>query len=258
MRYGICSYSFHRTFARGDMDIFSYITWCKHEGFTQLDPWQKHLEQGFEDDAFLARVKAAADGVNLPFGCIAVDGAHIYEPTAAGRAANRRIAYRWLDIADRLGATQVRIDAGGREESFDEIRDIVVEGYQDLIGRARTKGIEVLIENHWGPTRDPDVLHRLLDAVDGLGLLFDSGNWPAGTHERAWAMYAKYARNSHMKARAFDEAGNETTWDIPKAIGLLRQTGYDGCWGIESEPGNGDEIEIALKMLALIKRELEK
>ena len=37
MRYGICSYSLRRTFERGDMDIFSYITWCKEAGFTQLD-----------------------------------------------------------------------------------------------------------------------------------------------------------------------------------------------------------------------------
>lgn len=257
MRYSVCSYSFHRTFAAGKMDIFSYITWCKENGFTQLDPWMHHLSDGFNDDAFIRQVKDAANAVELPFGCIAVDGAHIYEPTAEARAANRQKAYRWLDIAHQLSATQVRIDAGGREESYDEIAEVVVAGYNDLIAYARPRGIEVIIENHWGPTKDPNVMHKLLDAVDGLGFLYDTANWPAGTHAQAWPQYAKYASLTHIKTFAFDKNGNEPNWDIPHAIRLLREAGYDGCWGIEGESPDWDEIEIVTRTLALIKREVE-
>ena len=256
MDYSVCSYSFHRTFDAGEMDIFSYIAWCKDQGFTQLDPWMKHLEAGFEDDAYIAKVKAAADAVGLPFGCIAVDGAHIYEPTAEARAANRRRAYRWLDIAAQLGAKKLRIDAGGREESLEDIMDVVIEGYNDLISRARQHGIEIVIENHWGPTKDPQNMYKLLDAVDGLGLLFDTANWPEGTHDEAWVRYAPYASLTHIKTFSFDEEGNEPDWDIPEAIRLLREAGYEGSWGIEGESRGGDEYEIVTKTLALIKREL--
>ena len=256
MRYSVCSYSLHRTFTAGEMDIFGYISWCRDNGFTQLDPWMEHVKAGFEDNAYITRVKAAADEAGLPFGCLAVDGAHIYEPTAAARAANRQVAYRWLDVAAQLGAMQIRLDAGGREESFDDIFDIVVEGYNDLIGRARQDGIEVIIENHWGPTNHPDVLYRLLNAVDGLGLLFDTANWPAGTHEQAWPQYAPYASLTHIKTFSFDENGNEPDWDIPQAIRLLREAGYDGCWGIESVAREGSEAEMVTKTLALIQREL--
>ncbi len=256
MRFSIISYSLRRTIERGDMDIFSYVTWCKENGFAQLDPWNEHLLEGFEDDAWLDKLKAAADEVGLPFGCIAIDGAHIYEPTLQERQANRRKAYRWLDVAQRLGASQVRLDAGGRQESFEEIFDVVVEGYHDLITRASEKGIEVVIENHWGPTNHPDVLYKLLDKVDGLGLLLDSGNWPAGTHQRAWKQYAKYARLTHIKSKVIDEQGNELTWDVPMLIRLLLAAGYDGCWGIESVPESEDEREFALKTMALMKREL--
>src|SRR5690349_4173811 len=112
MDYSLCSYSFHRTVAAGKMDVFDYFKYCKTAGFTLLDPWMKHLEAGYNDNAYLDRVKAAAADVGLPFGCIAVDGAHIYEPTAEARAKNREVAYRWLDISQYLGAKQVRIDAG--------------------------------------------------------------------------------------------------------------------------------------------------
>ena len=256
MDYSVCSYSFHRTFDAGEMDIFDYITWCKEQGFTHLDPWMKHLEPGFEDEAHVANVKAAAEAVGLPFGCIAVDGAHIYEPTEEARAANRQRAYRWLAIAAQLGASHLRIDAGGREESLDEIMDIVVAGYEDLIGRAHEYGIQIVIENHWGPTKDPNQMYKLLEAVDGLGLLFDTANWPEGTHDEAWVRYAPYAAVTHMKTFSFDENGNEPDWDIPKAIRLLREAGYSGCWGIEGESRGGDEYEIVSKTLALIKREL--
>ena len=255
MNYSVCSYSFHRTFDAGEMDIFDYITWCKEQGFTQLDPWMKHLATGFDDDAHIAAVKVAADKVGLPFGCIAVDGGHIYMPTAKERVATRQKAYRWVEIAAQLGAKQVRIDAGGREESFEEIFDIVVEGYKDLISRARENGIEIVIENHWGPTNDPNNMYKLLDAVDGLGLLFDTSNWPEGTHEEAWVRYAPYARLTHIKT-SFSKDSGEPTLDIPKAIRLLREAGYDGSWGIEAEASEWDEEELVLKILSLIKREL--
>jgi sugar phosphate isomerase/epimerase len=257
MGYSLCSYSFHRTTKAGNLDIFSYIAFCKGAGFTQLDPWMLHLQAGYDDNAFLDRVKAAAAAMELPFGCVAVDGAHIYEPTAEARAANRQRAYRWIDICEYLGATQVRIDAGGREESAEEIIDIVVEGYHDIIAKARNQGVEVIIENHWGPFKHPDNLHKLLDAVDGLGLLFDSYNWPEGTHERAWQQYAKYASLTHFKTFSFDANGNEPEWDIPRVIGILKAAGYNGAWGIESTPNDGREADAALRTLALLKRTLE-
>ncbi|MBV7336244.1 sugar phosphate isomerase/epimerase [Chloroflexi bacterium TSY] len=260
MQYSICSYSFRRDFEAGTMDIDGYIHWNKENGFTQLDPWMKHLEEGYAvglaADTFLSKVKKSAASVDLPFGCIAVDGAHIYEPTAESRAANRQVAYRWIDIAGALGAPQVRIDAGGREQTLDEIFDIVVEGYQDIIDYAQDKNVEVIIENHWGPTKHPDHLVPVLEAVDGLGLLFDTNNWEEGTQEYAWEKCAKYARLTHIKTFEFDENGNEPSVNIPKAMKILLDAGYDGAWGIESCPRTLSEKEGATKTLELMKRVL--
>ncbi|MCB0085286.1 MAG: sugar phosphate isomerase/epimerase, partial [Caldilineaceae bacterium] len=231
-----------------------YIDWNKEHGFSQLDPWMKHMELGFEDDAYIAKVKAAGDAAGLPFGCVAVDGGHIYEPTAEKRAANRKVAKRWIDICQQLDAEQVRIDAGGREETLDQIFDIVVEGYNELVAYARARGVEVIMENHWGPTKHPDNTVKVLDAVDGLGLLFDSNNWAEGTQEYAWEKCASYARLTHMKTFEFDAAGNDPTVDIAKCMNILRDAGYNGAWGIESCPLTISEIEGAEKTLALMKR----
>lgn len=258
METSICSYSFHRSFASSVMDIFDYVQWCQENGFTQLDPWMKHLEPGLTDPGFVDRVLAAGEKAGLPFGCIAVDGAHIYEDDESKRAANRRMAYRWIEIADRLGATQVRIDAGGPEVLSDAIFAVIVDGYRDVIEYAARRDIKIIVENHWGPTKHPENVVRLLESVEGLGLLFDTNNWAEGKQEEGWERCAKYASLTHVKTFAFDDAGNDPSVDLSKAIRLLQETGYSGTWGVESCPLDGDEKSAGAKTLALIKREVRE
>src|SRR4030095_3070238 len=109
MQLAICSFSFHRLLAAGKQDIFGFITACKELGCTQLDPWNAHLALIKLGDAspqpqlspaetdYRARGEAAADESGLPWGTLAVDGAHIYDVNEAVRADNRARAFRWLD-----------------------------------------------------------------------------------------------------------------------------------------------------------------
>jgi len=75
--------------------------------------------------------------------------------------------------------------------------------------------------------------------------------------ERGWQMCARYAAATHIKTSSFDDQGYEPSVDIPKAMHILVDAGYDGCWGIESCPRNGDEYEGVKKTIALIKRVLD-
>ncbi len=273
MRIGIGGFSFHRLLQSGTQDFFQYIADSKRLGATQLEPWNAqlapvrsgdevaragadpgHARLSAQDDAYVRRVKEAADAAGMPFGCLAVDGAHIYEPEAEAHAANRRLAYRWLDVAEILGAEQVRIDAGGPADLPDESFGLIVEGYEDLVQRARDKGIELLIENHWGPSVIPDNLNRILEAVPGLGLLFDSHNWAPGQQQEGWEKCARHARSTHFKTFQFDAQGNEPSVDLAHCIRLLQEAGYAGCWGVESVPEDGEEYGAVEKTIALIRR----
>jgi hypothetical protein len=277
MDISIGGFSFHRLLEGGKQDMFRYIADCRDLGATLLDPWNaqlapirdaddviragrdpEHAQLTAQDDAYLNRVRKAADDAGLSFGCIAVDGAHIYEPDPESRRANRILAYRWLAVAEILGAKQMRVDAGGPAELPDSVFAIIVEGYRDLISRAQDKGIEILMENHWGPSVIPENVVRIMEAIKGLGLLFDTNNWAPGMHERGWRMCAKYARSTHVKTFAFDEKGNDPSVDLERAIRILVEAAYSGCWGVESCPEDGDEYGAARKTIALIKRTLEK
>ncbi len=271
MDISIASYSFHRLLETENQDIFSYITDCKKLGCSLLDPWNGHLAaldtepqrlwanpdevRLTADEATLIRkIRAAADDAGLPFGCLAVDGAHIYELDPAARQMNRAKAYRWIKIVRLLGARQIRIDAGGTPDLPDAMFDIIIDGYHDLLACTGPQGPELLMENHWGSANIPDNVVRILEAAAGLKLLFDTGNWAKGLQEEGWRRTAKYAASVHIKTFIFDEQGNEPTVDLQKAIRTLLDAGYRGCWGVESCPKDGDEYGAAAKTIALIRR----
>lgn len=273
VRTGVASWSFHRLLEAGKQDMMQYIRDCKALGCATLEPWNGHLaplvkasealrqagDTGttrFAPDllAYVEEVKGAAAASGMPFGCLAVDGAHIWEPTVEARAANRAAAYRWLDVTWRLNAAQMRIDSGGDAVLTDEMFTVITEGFRDLVARAKQVGVEIVIENHWGASQVPENVVRLLDAVDGLGLLLDTHNFAEGTADRGWVMLAPRARALHIKTFAFDAEGNETTVDVAKAVRLLKDAGYHGVWGVESVPHDGDELGCARKSLELVRR----
>ncbi len=273
MQIGICSFSFHRLLAAGKQDIFQFIKDSKALGCTQLDPWCAHLaplrdgdnilhaghnpnaaslEAG--EDAYIDQVKAAAEEAGLPFGIIAVDGAHIYDEDPAVRDHHRKLAYRWIDIAGKLGAEYARIDAGGPADMPDDVFAIIKEGYDDIIAYGKERGVKILTENHFGPSLHPEQVVRLIEGIDGLGLLFDTNNWAEGKQVQAWEMCAKYATATHVKTFTFDENGDEPDVDLSYAFKLLKEAGFNGCWGVESVPKDGDEMAAAEKTIAMIKK----
>ena len=272
MKFSVASYSFHRELESGRQDMFKYITDCKELGCSQLDPWNSHLAPLVLEDEqirasanptqatfsaagleYVARVKAAADAVGLPFGCVAADGSHVWEPTEEARAANRACGYRWLDVARRLGAESMRTDTGGKPELPDDMFKIIVDGLQDFVNHGRDAGVRVSIENHWGASNIPKNVVRVLDAVDGLTLLFDSRNWAKGTREEGWQIGLPRAKDVHIDIFKTQENPETLEQDLTRLIKTLVDAGYDGCWGIESLPPD-DEYNGVRQSMAFIEK----
>jgi sugar phosphate isomerase/epimerase len=277
MKIGICSFAFHRIAANGRMDFAAIARLCQELGCTQLDPWNAHLLEpeaavdgvragrnphdsrlGTPSDAHVERIAAAGAAVGLPFGCIAIDGAHLLDKDAATEQLNRERALRWIDIAARLRAESVRIDCGGPEILDEATLARIASGYAELIAYAKARNLRVLIENHWGPSVIPANVERILDACPGLGLLFDTNNWKEGLQREGWDRCARRAEVVHVKTFVFDAQGEETSVDLKPAFARLNEAGFRGSWCVESVPRDGDEIEAARRTIALIRRRAGK
>lgn len=262
----------------------SLAGWSLHkavfaEGKSQLDLFEMTREQ-FGLDAFelvnrmldvptLSYVNALrrrAEKFDIAIPLIMVDGEG---PLGAEDADERDQAVRyhakWLDVASDLGCHSIRVNwAGGRAglendpAAAQALIDRSASAYERLCDRAATLGLNVLIENHWGPSSYPDLLIGLMEKVgrDNFGTLPDFGNFPKEV-DRCDAVdrMMPYARAVSAKCYDFDADGNETKIDFERMIRIaVDEHGYDGWIGIEYEGNRLSEPEGILACKALLER----
>jgi len=275
MKICACSYGFHRSLAAGKHDMFAYIKDCKRLGCTHLQPWYRHLsgirtpddirQAGARPDSavlskaeqkYLDQVGQAAADAGLQFECVLVDGAPLYAASEEQRNANYAVFKIWLAAARRLGAQSVRFGIGVPENGLtDAIFRIVCAGLARARDEAESAGLRYLIENHEGITRNPDELLRLLDAVPGVCVLYDTENWQPGKRLDGLRKTARYAMATHMKVRDWTVGGAEFGSTLKEPIAALKAAGYSGVWGVESTPPPElDEYEANAAIIAAVKR----
>ncbi len=152
---------------------------------------------------------------------------------------------KWLDAAHLLGCHSIRCNASGAEPGAPDAVKRCAESFAALVDLARPDKLNVIIENHWGFSSDPDALLAVLKEVNDplLGTLPDLGNFPpeADRYEAVRKMMP-YAKGVSAKCYAFDPEGNETTIDYARMMRIVLDAGYRGFVGIEYEGKNPDEI----------------
>lgn len=173
---------------------------------------------------------------------------------------------KWIDIAADFGCHSIRMNWGGAPKDFltnaEELQgfmDRSVPGFQALCEYGDTKEINVLLENHWGPSSYPDIVEKLVAAINHprFGMLPDFGNFPDDV-ERYDAIdrLMKYAKAVSAKCYDFDDTtGEETKMDFNRILEIVcDKHGYNGYIGIEYE---GDRLSEHDGILAC-KKLLEK
>ena len=241
MKITIASFSFHGLLQRGMIDVFGYLETVKYRyHLDAADIWNGMIAS--YDDDYLYKVREALDERQLVLANLCVDGAHVWEPDPEQREANYRRALDNLRAAEILGAKTVRIDMGGRDlEMTDEQFDYTVRRYREYAERAHDNGYKIGPENHWGCSRVPDNIIRLVEAVDhpAFGILLHFENWDV-EKDVGDAKVAQYAFHTHMAA-----------WVEPRyeeKIRTLQEAGYDGYWGVEHHSGKNEYAQVAWQL----------
>jgi sugar phosphate isomerase/epimerase len=181
----------------------------------------------------------------------------------------------WFEIAHRLGATYVRVNAGAPLHGAGEASPGIVGALRALSDRARDLGMSLLVENHGGASSDPDFVLRLLEDVgqDRLGLLLDLGNFePLISISRGRLLgnplpsddldlshvYTNIERLASVAtlvhAKAIDPADDGSPLlDLPRALRILAKSGYAGSISVEWEGVLGDPWERTAATLASVR-----
>lgn len=176
-----------------------------------------------------------------------VHGVEIYsisvrsELTKAGAEDRRREVeslYRWIDVANSLGASHIRVFGGNVPKGFTEEQAVpwVVECLLRASDYAATRGVLLGLENHGGITTRAERIIEIVDKVDSpwVKINLDTGNFRSQVFEQI-KMCLPYTVNIQVKVEAPDEAGKRVPQDWDRVVKMVAESGYRGYLALEYE-----------------------
>jgi L-ribulose-5-phosphate 3-epimerase len=104
------------------------------------------------------------------------------------------------------------------------------------MNHAERQGVILALENHWGLTRTPEGLLRILNAIDSpwLGGLLDTGNFLENPYEKLEQIAS---RAVFVQAKTYEGGGEWYTLDLDydRIASILKAVQYRGYVSLEFE-----------------------
>lgn len=254
-RISLAGWSLHRRFMSktAPLALLDFPRVARHEfGFDAIELNNVFFAETSPRYLDELRSRAAGEGVEMLN--IAVDRCgDMASPEGWRLAVENHLP--WLDVAATLGCSAIRANIGGEGATSPEAAlETAKESFARLAIEGGKRGVTLLIENHWGLSTDPAAIVAVVEAVDSpwLGTLPDFGNFPDDIRYDGLAQIAPYARAVHAKFYDFAPDGTHPRVDIARCVRILRESGYQGSWGIEYE-GEGDDHEGVLRSRAMLE-----
>jgi sugar phosphate isomerase/epimerase len=275
----LAQWSMHRMIREEGVDPYSFAEKAKGWGFTGLEYvsqlYNPELEEaGYSEEAmaaFVAKSNAEAEKYGLKNVLIMIDGqGNLAVSDEAERNETVEKHKKWVDAAAAMGCHAIRVNLNGSNDP-DEWKANSVDGLTKLGTYAKTKNINVLVENHGGLSSNAALHAEVMEMVtlDNVGTLPDFGNfcirrndpkdWGSGCAE----MYDIYqgvqelmphAMAVSAKSHEFDAQGNEREIDYVKMLQIVKDAGYTGFIGVEYEGSElGEEAGIRATRDLLLK-----
>ena len=213
------------------------------------------------DSIYLQKLKNECLKYNVISNLIMVDGEGNLGDTCLEKR-NQAVEnhYKWVRAAKFLGCHSIRVNAAG-DGSPEAVQRAVIIGLAKLCDYASKFDINVIVENHWGNSSNPDWLIPAIKAVQrsNCGVLPDFGNFDTANRYLAVEKMMHFALGVSAKSYDFDENGNETKIDYYKMLEIVSKSGYHGYLGVEYE-GNGlteeDGIKATIKLIQATLKQL--
>ena len=270
IRLGISTYSYWHF--RGDKTpIETVIDKAADLDVTGVDILHQQMES--EDPAYLQKLKrhafrAGVDLINLSI------QQNFVSPDATVRQTNIDHTIRCIELAYQMGIPCIRLNSGrwGTIKSFDDLMDLrgeepPLEGYTEddafnwcidsieaCLPRAAECGVILALENHWGLTRTPEGVLRIVDAIPSpwVGALMDTGNFREDLYPRLEKMAPQ---TIFVQAKTYHGGGEWYTLDVDydRVASILKSADYQGYISLEFEGKEDPDVAVP-KSIAELKQ----
>ncbi len=179
-----------------------------------------------------------------------------------------------IEIAYELGVPCVRINSGrwNTIKSFDDLmkaRGIepvlagateedgfkwCIDCIEKCLPKAEQCGVTLAVENHWGLSRTPEGLLRIVNAFNSpwVGAMMDTGNFLEDPYDKLKQIAPK---TIYVQAKTYDGGGEWYTLDLDykRIAGILADVNYTGYVALEFE-GKAPADEAVPKSIAMLRK----
>tara|TARA_Y100000588_G_scaffold198525_1_gene212316 strand:+ start:474 stop:1433 length:960 start_codon:yes stop_codon:yes gene_type:complete len=270
IKLGIATYSYWH-FTPKKYPIKKVIDHAAEHGAEGVDIL--HVQMAGESPAYLQSLKrhALINGVDLI--CLSIHQDFV-DPDRGYRARQIARTLHCIDIAHELGIPCIRLNTGrwNTTKSFDKLMENrgmepvlpghtedegfgwVIESIEKCLGHAEKKGVILALENHWGLSRTPEGLLRIVNAIQSpwLRVLMDTGNFLENPYPKLEQIAPKTV---FVQAKTYQGGGKWYTLDLDyqRIAKILRKVNYRGYVSLEFE-GKADAHKAVPESLAMLRK----
>ncbi|MFS4492948.1 sugar phosphate isomerase/epimerase family protein [Maribacter sp. 2308TA10-17] len=279
-KLSLAQWSINKMIRKDGVDPYSFAEKAKNWGFTGLEYVSQLYPADLENNeyseaamaAFVEKSNAEAKKHGMQNVLIMIDrqgNLAVNDEAERNEAVERH--KKWVDAAAAMGCHAIRVNLNGSMVP-EEWKASAIDGLTKLSSYAKTKNINVLVENHGGLSSNGEMHAEVMKAVnmDNCGTLPDFGNFCI-TRNEDWSCkeeYDKYkgvvelmpyAKAVSAKSNDFDENGDAIGIDYSKLLQTVKDAGYTGFIGVEYEGSILDEeagIKATKDLMLRIAKEL--
>ena len=183
------------------------------------------------------------------------------QPTADLREAQIVELRKWMDVAQRIGATHIRVFGGSKPEgaTLEQAIGFAAETLKRGAEYAGARGIILGVEDDGGITDFAKETIEIVKRADSpwAGMNLDIGNFrPPKVYDQI-EMSIPYAVSTHVKTTvALDDGGGRAPCDWDRVFAMFSNHGFRGYMGLEYEAAEDPAVAVPrhlrrLKELAL-------
>ncbi len=279
-KLSLAQWSIHKMIKEDGVDPYTFAEKAKNWGFTGLEYvsqlYNPELsEANYSEEAmaaFVEKSNAEAKKHGMENVLIMIDGqGNLAVNDEAERNETVEKHKRWVDAAAAMGCHAIRVNLNGSMVP-EEWKASAIDGLTKLSTYAKTKNINILVENHGGLSSNGALHVEVMKAVklDNCGTLPDFGNFcitrnEDGSCKEEYDRYKgvselmPYAKAVSAKSNDFDEEGNAIDINYTKLLKIVKDAGYTGFIGVEYEGSILDEeagIKATKDLMLKVAKEL--
>jgi sugar phosphate isomerase/epimerase len=244
IKLALNAYSFDRPLRAESMTLEDLVDFCAEHRFEALDAtgYYFHGYPKVPADDYIYRLKRRAfvNGVTISGTGVRNDFA-VVDPAA--RRSDVQMVKDWIDVAQKLGASVIRVFTGRRVPeggTFERTLEWMVPNLRECAAHGKERGVIVGLQNHDDFIKTAAETIRIVNAVDSewFGVILDVGSLRQGDPYAEIEKLLPYAVSWQLKETVWYGA-KETPVDLMRIKAIIEKGGYRGVLPIETL-GAGD------------------